>query len=553
MQQYSIEDSVLALEELVQINLSITRERDVHRLLDKILTAARKLTAAEAGAVYILDRTKRYLHPEVTQGESLQAVSQELKPVDLKPQQGDSGTDVTSWAALSGQVVNIEDAYQYSGFDFKEIYRIDQLMGQQTRSMLVVPLTDFEGSSLGVMKLFNRRVSDAGDIEAFPDKLEGLVKAFAAQAVVVAENNRLLADNRVLIEQLDSANQVLEIENQQLKARISGSLKVDNIIGDSPAMQQVFSLMEKIATTNATVLVQGETGTGKELVAACIHRNSPDRSKGAFVAQNCAALPEELLESELFGYRKGAFSGATSDKKGLIEMASGGTLFLDEIGDMPLKLQAKLLRVLQEREVRPLGGLHPVKVDIRVIAATHQNLPELISKGDFREDLYYRLNVFPIELPALRERREDIPALVHYFIGQIAEQYGKQITGVKPAVMDAIQSQLLPGNIRELRNIIERAVLLAPEDGVIEAQFLPTAMVNQPEAKKPINGGNLVLEGDSLKDTMQRLEARVIAKELERFNGNQTRTAAALGVSRRSLVEKLSRYNLREAKLTSCH
>lgn len=548
----SIEDSVLALEELVQINLSITRERDVNRLLDKILTAARKLTAAEAGCVYILDRKKRYLIPEVTQGELLTSVSNELRPVDLHIEQRSGQTDVISWAALSGQVVNIADAYLYSGFDFSELYRLDQLAGRKTYSMLVVPLTDFEGNSLGVMKLYNRRVNEQGEIDAFPDEIEGLVKAFAAQAVVVAENNRLLADNRVLIEQLDSAKQVLEIENQQLKARISGTLKVDNIIGDSPAMQKVFNLMEKIVSTNATVLVRGETGTGKELVAACIHRNSPQRNKEAFVAQNCAALPEELLESELFGFRKGAFSGATSDKKGLIELASGGTLFLDEIGDMPLKLQAKLLRVLQEREVRPLGALQPVKVDLRVVAATHQDLADLIEKGEFREDLFYRLNVFPIDLPALQERREDIPALVHYFIGHIAEQYSKQIEGIKPAVLDLIQSQPLPGNIRELRNVIERAVLLAPDNGVIELQHLPESMTVKKSNSTPGASADFYVEGDNLKDTMQRIEARVIAEKLQVFKGNQTRTAKALGVSRRSLVEKLSRYNLRENSL-ACH
>ncbi len=548
---YAIEDSVLALEELVQINLSITRERDVNRLLDKILTAARKLTAAEAGCVYILDRKKRFLMPEVTQGELLSLVSSELRPVDLHTEQRSGQTDVISWAALSGQVVNIADAYQYSGFDFAELYRLDRLAGRKTYSMLVVPLTDFEGNSLGVMKLYNRRVNEQGEIDAFPDEIEGLVKAFAAQAVVVAENNRLLADNKVLIEQLDSAKQVLEIENQQLKARISGSLKVDNIIGDSPAMQKVFNLMEKIVSTNATVLIRGETGTGKELVAACIHRNSPQRNKEAFVAQNCAALPEELLESELFGFKKGAFSGATSDKKGLIELANGGTLFLDEIGDMPLKLQAKLLRVLQEREVRPLGALHPVKVDLRVVAATHQNLSDLIEKGLFREDLYYRLNVFPIDLPALQERREDIPALVHYFIGHIAGQYSKTIEGVKPAVLDLIQSQPLPGNIRELRNIIERSVLLASDNGVIEPQHLPDYITSGQESKAQAVAAFYV-EGDNLKDTMQRLEAKVIAEKLQVYKGNQTRTAKALGVSRRSLVEKLSRYNLRENSLT-CH
>ncbi|MBQ0757252.1 MAG: sigma 54-interacting transcriptional regulator, partial [Amphritea sp.] len=318
MIEYGIEESLLALEELVKINLSITREKNLHLLLDKILTAARKLTAAEAGCIYILDRTKRYLHPEVAQGEYLHNSDIPLQKIDLKFGRRPNMEEVASYAALSGQIVNISDAYSYSGFNFDDIYHRDRLSGIRTRSLMVVPLTDYEGVSLGVMQLFNRRVSDAGDVEAFPDKLEGFVKAFAVQAVVVAENNRLLAENRNLIVQLDETNQVLQIENEELRSRMSGKLKVDEIIGQSAAMQKVFNLIEKIADSTATALIQGETGTGKELIAACIHRNGPHRD-GPFIPQNCAALPEELLESELFGYRKGAFSGATQHKKGLIE------------------------------------------------------------------------------------------------------------------------------------------------------------------------------------------------------------------------------------------
>ncbi|SER21405.1 sigma-54 dependent transcriptional regulator [Amphritea atlantica] len=542
MIEQSIEDSLLALEELVQINLSITREKDLHLLLDKILTAARKLTAAEAGCIYILDRTKRYLHPEVVQGDYLQSSAVPLQKVDLRPDRRPNMEEIAAYTALSGQIVNISDAYAYSGFNFDDLYHRDRLSGIRTRSLMVIPLTDYEGVSLGVMQLFNRRVSEKGDVEAFPAKLEAFVRAFAVQAVVVAENTRLLAENRNLIVQLDETNQVLQIENEELRNRMSGKLKVDEIVGQSVAMQQVFSLIEKIADSTATALIQGETGTGKELIAACIHRNGPHRD-GPFIAQNCAALPEELLESELFGYRKGAFSGATQNKKGLIEAAEGGTLFLDEIGDMPLKLQAKLLRVLQEREVRPLGALESIPVNVRILAATHQDLPKLIAQGSFREDLFYRLNVFPIALPALRERREDIPALVHHFIGQFSGQYGKAISGIKPQVLDLIQSLPLPGNIRELRNIIERAVLLADQDGVIEPQHMP----GYETSSLPVTPLEQELEnGASLKDIMGRLEARVIARHLQRHNGNQTRTADALGVSRRSLVEKLGRYDLRE-------
>ncbi|WP_428034720.1 sigma 54-interacting transcriptional regulator [Amphritea sp.] len=542
MIEQSIEDSLLALEELVQINLSITREKDLHLLLDKILTAARKLTAAEAGCIYILDRTKRYLHPEVIQGDYLQNSVVPLHKVDLRPDRRPNMEAITAYTALSGQIVNISDVYTYSGFNFDDLYHRDRLSGIRTRSLLVIPLTDYEGVSLGVMQLFNRRVSEKGEVEAFPAKLEAFVRAFAVQAVVVAENTRLLVENRNLIVQLDETNQVLQIENEALRNRMSGKLMVDEIIGQSAAMKKVFSLIEKIADSTATALIQGETGTGKELIAACVHRNGPHRD-GPFIAQNCAALPEDLLESELFGYRKGAFSGATNHKKGLIEAAEGGTLFLDEIGDMPLKLQAKILRVLQEREVRPLGSLESIPVNIRVLAATHQDLPKLIEQGRFREDLFYRLNVFPIELPPLRERRDDIPALVHHFICQFSQQYGKPISGIKPQVFDLILSLPLPGNIRELRNIVERAVLLADQEGVIEPQHLTGYETHE----VPVTPLEQELEnGASLKDIMGRLEARVIARHLQRHNGNQTRTADALGVSRRSLVEKLGRYDLRE-------
>ncbi len=543
----SLPDSLQALEELIQVNLSISRERDMHRLLDTILTAARKMTAAEAGCIYILDRTKRFLHPEVVQGIVQPLVGSRLQPIDLRPQGRPNMADISAYAALSGQLVNLEDAYRYTGFDFNAQYERDRQTGFHTRSILVVPLSDHQDVSLGVMQLFNRRSSDAEAVEAFPTTLEGLVKGFAAQAAVVANNALLLSENKRLIKQLDQANQVLEIENQALRKRASGTLQLGDLIGSAPAMQQLYGLLEKVADSKATVLLQGATGTGKELVAACIHRNSPHQ-QGAFIAQNCAALPEDLLESELFGYRKGAFSGAHSHKQGLIEAAQKGTLFLDEIGDMPLKLQAKMLRVLQEREVRPLGAIESVKVDIRVVAATHRDLPKLIEEGKFREDLYYRLNIFPVHLPTLSQRREDIPILVNHFIHQCAEHYQKSVRGVKPQVLDLLQQQPFPGNIRELRNLIERAVLLVDAEGVIGIQHLPQSMIGAAEVipfPASRGDGSGECSGKGLKTIMQRLEARVIAQRLHANDGNQTRTAEELGVSRRSLVEKLGRYQLR--------
>lgn len=535
-------NSLQVLEELIEINLSINRERDLYKMLDKILCAARKITSAEAGCIQILDRTKRFLKPEVLQGPPLENSQNTFETVDLKADRRGKQEDIGAYAMLTGQVVNIEDAYKYSGFDFTHLYNNDMHHHYKTESILVIPLSDFNGTSVGVLQLFNRRLAQDQAPQAFPAEMESLVKAFAAQVAVVVTNARLLEENRQLIAQLDETNQTLAIENKTLRDSIISNIKASDIIGDSPALQQVFGLMEKVVSSKATVLVTGETGTGKELIASCLHRNSPCKGE-QFIAQNCAALPEDLLESELFGYHKGAFSGAVANKKGLIESAHKGTLFLDEIGDMPLKLQAKVLRVLQEQEVRPLGATKSIKVDVRIIAATHRNLVDLIKEGSFREDLYYRLNVFPIHIPPLRERREDLPALVNHFVHEFATRYQKKITGIQPEVMDLIQGQPLPGNIRELRNIIERSVLLANDNGIIDVSHLPLDI-----SKDAIQLNDLQCKNEGgLKEIMQQLESQVIALQLNKHRDNQTKTAEVLGISRRSLVEKIGRYQLRKA------
>jgi sigma-54-dependent transcriptional regulator len=306
--------------------------------------------------------------------------------------------------------------------------------------------------------------------------------------------------------------------------------------------------MGKVINTSATVLLTGETGTGKELVAQSIHYSGV-RCKGNFVAQNCATLPDNLLEGELFGFKKGAFSGADRDKKGLIEHASGGTLFLDEIGDMPISLQAKLLRVLQEKEVRPLGALNNIPVDIRIVAATHHNLLDKIKRGEFREDLYYRLSVFPIELPPLRKRKEDIPALISYFLCQYTEQYGKDVSHLSPAAMEQFVFYDFPGNIREMRNALERAVLMCEEYGVILPEHLPVE-IQQAQIKLD-EMGLALCESNSLKSVTGRYESMVICRRLMEFGGNQTKTADSLQLSRRALINKMNKYNIRSADNTS--
>lgn len=535
---------LLALEQFLNAGLAVSRERDHTRQIEIIAKTARHFTSAEGCCVLLLDNTKCYLDVLVVQGKLLDTAYLSRFRVPLAVKGKPNMSDISAYCALSGQLVNVANIYRYSGFDFGWLYENDRYGDQQTQSILAVPLTDHAGTSIGVMLLLNRRESSNGPVEAFPTELEKLVKAFAAQVAVTVHNARLLSENHTLLDKMDRLNKSLLIENRELKALISQSLNLDSVIGDSPAMKKVYKLIEKIATSTATVLLRGETGTGKELIAEAIHRNSPV-SKGTFVALNCAALPPDLLESELFGYKKGAFSGAVANKKGLFELANNGTLFLDEIGDMPMPLQTKLLRVLQEGKLRPLGSTDEVSVNARVVAATHCPLESHIKEGKFREDLFYRLNVFPIILPSLRERQADIPALVSYFVGKYTESYAKSIAGLSPAVLDAFTEYPFPGNVRELQNIVERAILLADNDGPIQLEHLPQSIQElgiQQDTDIPTDAPNS--SGD-LKAIVGRFEAKVIRQKLQENDGNQTVTAKVLGISRRSLVDKMGRYRLR--------
>ncbi|NQZ08750.1 MAG: sigma 54-interacting transcriptional regulator [Algicola sp.] len=537
----SMGSGLLILEEFINASLAMSRERDHLKQLHVIVTAARRFTSAEAGCIYVLDKTKCYLVPQVVQGEILTNARIPLATVPLSVGNRPHMADISAYCALSGQLVNVQDIYRYSGFDFSSYYENDRLLGAKTESILAVPLTDNAGTSVGVMQLINRRESAEGPIDAFPEYLENLVRAFAAQVAIAVDNSRLLEENQDLIKQMDKLNKKLVIENQTLKELISQSLNLDSVIGSSPAMKKVYTLIEKVSSSKATVLLRGETGTGKELIAASIHKNSP-AADGPFIAQNCAALPAELLESEMFGYKKGAFSGATSNKKGLFELAHNGTLFLDEIGDMPMALQTKLLRVLQESKLRPLGGVTEISINVRVIAATNSPLESLIKKGEFREDLYYRLNVFPITLPPIRDRQEDIPALVSYFLGKYSENYDKTINGLSPMVLNAFNEYPFPGNVRELENIMERAILLADDGGVIKLEHLP---LNIQELGLQEETTSQEGESGQLKDIVGRFEAKVLRQKLLENSANQTLTAQQLGISRRSLVDKVTKYQLR--------
>ena len=322
-------------------------------------------------------------------------------------------------------------------------------------------------------------------------------------------------------------------ENRALREELKARHRIEGIIGDSGRMVEVISLVHRVAASEATVLIRGESGTGKELIAKAIHYASP-RATRPLVRVNCAALPETLLESELFGHEKGSFTGAIASRKGRFELADTGTLFLDEIGDLPLHLQAKLLRVLQEREFERVGSSQPIKVNVRILSATHRDIESLMRAGQFREDLYYRLNVVTILVPPLRERRQDLPLLMDHFLKLFAAKNGKTLRGFSRAARDALLRYDYPGNVRELENLIERAVVLCRSD-VIGRGDLPLTLEEAEAPDGPQSHLTAAVEG---------LERRMIKEALKRAEGIQTRAADFLGITERALRYKLKKYGL---------
>jgi two-component system response regulator AtoC len=325
------------------------------------------------------------------------------------------------------------------------------------------------------------------------------------------------------------------------------------IIGQSAGLLELYAVLDRVADTPTTVLVTGESGTGKELVARALHENSSRRDK-PFIKVNCAAIPRDLMESELFGYERGAFTGAVGSKPGRFELASGGTLFLDEIGSIPVEMQVKLLRALQESEFERVGGVKTIRVDVRLVAATNSDLKKEIAAGAFREDLYYRLNVVPMRLPALRERREDIPLLVQHFVRKFDARLHKNVTSIEPEALEVLSNHPWPGNIRELENVIERAVLFC-DGAALRTADLPSDLVRTPEppavtqtTPRTIPPGPSVSDGlkEQVKAAMSRLERELIVKALEQTGGNVTHAARLLKISRKGLQLKMKELGLRE-------
>jgi two-component system, NtrC family, response regulator HydG len=376
-----------------------------------------------------------------------------------------------------------------------------------------------------VVILITGRGSERDAVEAFRDGATD----YLTKPVDIAELRARLS------RAIDNAR--LRRDYVELRRQIDKRAGFEGIIGSSAPMQRLFEVLGQVSGTNVTVLVLGESGTGKELVARAIHENSP-RKDGHFVAVNCAALSEGLIESELFGHVKGAFTGAVAHKEGRMVYADGGTLFLDEVGDMPLATQAKLLRVLETREVQPVGGNEVQKVDIRLLAATNRELKQLVSAGKFREDLMYRLAVVTVELPPLRERKSDIPLLIDHYVGELSKAHGRSVRGITPEARSLLLRYDWPGNVRELRNALENMVLLARGE-VLGVEDIPETVKGAP-AGGLAGGGGFELAGRSIED----VERALIAANLALMAGNREKTAKVLGMGERTLYRKIKQYGL---------
>jgi Nif-specific regulatory protein len=411
----------------------------------------------------------------------------------------------------------------------REVGETESLLGAQIRSVVGVPL--WRGDDiLGVLQLDNRQsagVFTREDLDV---------------CAVLAYSASLAVANARLVQRLRAAEERLKKENTFLKTREEsrrvGGKGDQPIVGDSAPMRALFEQIAKVVDTRVTVLIEGETGVGKELVAAAVHYRSRRRGQ-LFVTQNVAAMPENLLESELFGHRKGSFTGAHEDKKGLFEIADGGTLFLDEVTEMPLSLQSKLLRVLQEGEIRPIGATQERRVNVRIVAATNRHLDKEVAAGRFREDLFYRLNVFPIRVPPLRERREDIPRLAEHFLKRYCAELGRPVAGFAQHAMELLQTYDWPGNVRELENEIQRLVIQVEGGGFVVPELL-SSRVRQvgglADRVKPTKG--------TLREMMDQFERWLLIESLKEHENNKTAAAKTLGITREGLHKKLRGFGL---------
>lgn len=388
--------------------------------------------------------------------------------------------------------------------------------------------------------------------ESYPDTVFMLITAFgttetAVEAMKMGAYDYLTKPFKIDEVRLNIQNALrsknLEVENRVLKKELVKEYSFQNMIGNSEAMHAIYDMVKRVSMTPTNVLITGESGTGKEVVAKAIHYNGPLKDK-SFVTVNCGAIPENLMESEMFGHKKGSFTGAVTDKAGLFEVADGGTLFLDEVGELPMSIQVKLLRAIQERVIRRVGATDDMKVEVRIIAATNRNLEEMVQKGTFRQDLFYRLNVINIKTPSLRDRRDDIPLLANHFLKKYNERLNKNISGISAEAMDILKKYDYPGNVRELENMIERTVALEGGATILPESLPP--MVNTSSGRKMASSNEIEIgdEGVDLDKVIGQIEKELLIKAIHSAGGVKKRAAKLLHISFRSMRYRIEKYNL---------
>jgi transcriptional regulator with GAF, ATPase, and Fis domain len=540
------------LRVFARITRELTRETELLPLLRLIVDSAVALVGGERGFVLMSQGQSESTERGGTNGATgvnamTVRVARNFDHSDIAVPQSRLSMGITGRVLESGKAVLSIDAAQDERFD--GMASVEDL---RLRSVMCLPIKLGE-EILGVLYVDNRLQQSA-----FSDQDLELMELFAAQAAIAVLNARRVSELRERNQRLEQTRRQIEVLNEQLGRKVRdrdtelavvraelgrerGRYDYTSIVGASDGMRRVFQQLDRIIETDMPVMIHGESGTGKELIARAIHFNGARRDK-AFVSENCAALPDTLLESELFGHSRGAFTGAHRAKKGLFEQADGGTLFLDEIGDMSVEMQKKLLRALQDGEFRPVGADRGIKVDVRLLAASHRDLDEMVREGQFREDLYYRINVLSVELPAVRERREDIPLLAEHLLSRAARESGKPAPVIPHEVMSALVAHDWPGNVRELENEMRRLIVLAQDEVRLELLSPPVRErrgIANPAEVEALNNN----PGD-IRAAVADLEKRSIEVALAQAGGNKSKAAQGLGISRFALQRKLDKYRL---------
>jgi Nif-specific regulatory protein len=495
------------LPTLYKISQVIAASEDLEQSLGIILTVMQKRLKTTRGAVTLYDRDSETIFIHRSFGLSDQEKSRGIYA---------PGEGITGEVVESGQPIVVPHLKEDPRFlNCTKAHREGNSLNASFFCVPIIHAKKVLGAISGERVYLNRQLLKQ-DME-----LVATLGSMIAPAVEL-----------YLLENFEKVR--LENENRRLQNALKKRYKPSNIIGNSKPMQDIYQLIEKVSSTKATVLILGESGVGKELVASAIHYNGPT-ADGPFIVFNCAALPENIIESELFGHEKGSFTGAVGMRKGRFELADGGTIFLDEVGELSLPMQAKLLRVLQQKTFERVGGSKSVRVDLRIVAATNRNLPEMIEKGLFREDLYYRLNVFPITIPPLRDRASDVIILADYFASKSAEEIGKEVKRISTPALNMLMSYHWPGNVRELENVIERSVILS-DDGVIHGYNLPPSLQTSAETGTSFGCG--------LEAKVQAVEYEMIVEALKSHDGNMTEAAKELGLTRRVLGLRMERHGI---------